>query len=73
MQQQKISCSSCPHRDVCATETKLFVNYCGTDISRFKDKIDAAINECRELRGDYFMREEYTSLRDLAELYHRVS
>ena len=54
MQCTKISCASCPHYDTCSKETKLFVNYCGSQTQYVKQQIQNAVMECRAKQGPLF-------------------
>jgi len=51
MQFQKVSCISCAQYHECPQKTRLFVNYCGSDVNSIKQKISDATGDCRIRRG----------------------
>ncbi len=67
MQHSKVTCSSCPHLATCSAQTRMFVNYCGNKNNELKDKIDAAIKDCRKQRGLILKYEVFTSISKLRE------
>lgn len=56
MQFLKISCTRCLHYKECPQKTRMYVNYCGSDAERVKDRINAAAIDCRARRGLLFTR-----------------
>jgi hypothetical protein len=47
----KVSCAACAHSAGCSRQTRMYVNYCGSDRSRIMDKIRSAQGECAKRRG----------------------
>lgn len=56
MQVSKISCTQCVHYKNCSQKTRMFINYCGSDIKRVESSIKDAVLECRARRGHLFTR-----------------
>ena len=51
MQFIKISCAECSHCAECSLNTRMYVNYCGSDPAKVMDRIRAARIECSQRRG----------------------
>jgi hypothetical protein len=51
MQFLKISCPSCSQYSACPKKTRLFINYCGSNVKRIEQKINDAAFDCRTRRG----------------------
>ena len=54
MQFLKVSCSQCTHYQHCPQKTRMYVNYCGSDLERIKYQINEAKLDCRTRRGQLF-------------------
>ena len=54
MQFLKVSCSQCTHYQSCPQKTRMYVNYCGSDLERFRPQVDEAKLDCRDRRGQLF-------------------
>ncbi len=56
MQFLKVSCTQCSHYQECSQKTRLFVNYCGSDLKRVQEDVRSAVIECRSRRGSLFTK-----------------
>jgi len=56
MQFLKVTCAKCKHYTVCPQQTRLYVNYCGSDHKGVEEKVQDAMHECRARRGYLFKR-----------------
>ncbi len=51
MQFLKISCTRCVQYQACPQKTRMYVNYCGSNLKNIEDKIADATIDCRTRRG----------------------
>ena len=54
MQFLKITCTQCSHYQGCPQKTRMYINYCGSDLERVKQQVDDAKNDCCDRRGQLF-------------------
>jgi len=47
----KSSCAECGHTDLCSKQTRMYVNYCGSDRARVSERIRKAQSECAGHKG----------------------
>jgi hypothetical protein len=47
----KISCIQCPKHDSCSQKTRVFINYCGSQLQSIDKYIKKAVSECRSKHG----------------------
>lgn len=56
MRFSKVSCPACAHYSKCPQQTRMFVNYCGSNPKSMEVQIKKAISECRAHRGQLFQK-----------------
>ncbi|MFW5959878.1 MAG: hypothetical protein ACOCSE_02020 [Chitinivibrionales bacterium] len=65
MYHPKVNCYECPHRFTCSTQTKLYINYCGSGTPESDEKIEIATEICKRKFGKIFQRSRVHGITDI--------